>query len=305
MSAKTKPTAYERITAQILDSIAAGVVPWRRPWDLLDSQRNAQTGRPYSGINALVTAIRAQAEGWTDPRWTTYNAAKKAGGQVRRGERGTHVLLIKQTTRTIETDEGEETTRGRYATSYVVFNVEQVDGLDLPDVERPARTVEPHTAADRLIADYLAAAGPKWTIGGDRACYAPLIDEIRMPRDEAFHSDAARYHTAFHEIGHSTGHVSRLDRDEISKVTTTTRDVAGYALEELVAELTASYLAGHVGLELDVEQTAAYVDGWHSAIKRDPRMMVTAASRAYKAADLVVAAGVETADQGEEVAIAA
>lgn len=300
----SKPNAYEKVTAQILDAIAAGVVPWRRPWDVIDAHRNAQTNRPYSGVNALVLAVRAHLSGWTDPRWTTYNAAKKAGGQVRKGERGTHVLLFKQTTRPGEDGEDGETTtrRGWYATAYCVFNAAQVDGLDLPAIDTSGRDTTPHDASEELIAAYLANNGPAWHVGGHQAYYRPSGDSITMPPAEAFHTPEARYHTAFHEIAHSTGHASRLNRDEIAKMATTFGQ-PDYALEELVAELTASYLSGHVGLELDLPQTAAYLDGWHSALSRDPRMMVTAASRAYKAADLVIAA--EAAAGREETPVLA
>lgn len=175
---RKKPTmntaeAYEKVTARILSQLAAGTVPWVKPWTsaagapALGAWPVNVSGRGYRGINLLIL----MSAGYASPVWLTYNQARKLGGNVKRGKKGTTVLLWKKGRTYTETSEsGEESERrGFYATTFTVFNVEQCEGL--PESVLPAAAAP--VASSELVADYLSDGGPKLTHGGNVACYQP------------------------------------------------------------------------------------------------------------------------------------
>lgn len=280
----TSRDIYTEIADQIASALERGIAPWRRPWRVTRGAglpTNHSTDRRYSGINVVILAYTQMVRGFETSLWMTYRQAQAIGGQVRKGERGARILVVKPVKRRAPEDgQDAEYLMARSAT---VFNLDQIDGLELPAVEPVA--VEPIAAAEALVSSYLAS-GPSVAHRGSRACYTPILDAITMPDRDAFESPAAYYSTLFHEIGHSTGHGSRLDRD-----LTSLANVHTYAREELVAEFAAAYLRAHAGIidETEVEQSAAYMRGWASKIREDPRVLTWAASQAQKAVDHVLA----------------
>lgn len=241
---------------------------------------NYSTGRAYTGINPLILAYSQMTQGFTCAQWLTYRQAQTMGGQVRKGEKGTRILVMKHVTRK-RPKEGQDP-EYLLAKRATVFNLDQIDGLDLPEVDD---AIEPIAAAEALVSGYLAT-GPSLAHGGNVASYSPMRDAIAMPPRGAFTTPAAYYSTLFHEIGHSTGHSSRLDRDLASLASVHT-----YAREELVAEFSAAYLRAHAGIVdgWEIEQSAAYLRGWAAKIREDPKVLTWAASQAQKAVDLVLA----------------
>ncbi len=305
--AKTPP--YDAITNQILDLLDEGVVPWQRPWDLLATQRSVH-GHVYRGINLAMTGMVAEANGYTDPRWITFNQAKKLGGAVRKGERSTILLLWKDRRPKATDDEDETSSKPRfYCTTYRVFNIGQCDGLDLPALEEPEpREISPITACEQLVDAYLTNGGPSYHEGGNRAYYRPADDWLQLPKPEQFHSAEHRYSTLFHECVHSTGHTDRLAREAITSLGSRNSGdgLDSYAGEELVAELGAAFLAGHVGIDSDtqlLEASASYIAAWRERMKADPSLIVQAAGRAHKAVDHILAAG-DTAAMADTAAAA-
>jgi antirestriction protein ArdC len=228
-------------------------------------------------------------------------------GGVRKGETGTRVvwqskLTIKgkgETTDPSETGNDAEGGRSVWCVRhYTVFHVSQCDGIALRSVEVPGSTVDPIGHAEDLAAAYLAQQGIKVSVGGSRACYSPAEDRIRMPERDAF-DDAPRYYsTLFHEIGHSTGHATRLARKGVTDPAMFGSHT--YAQEELVAEFAATFVMGGLGIARpDVEeQSAAYLKSWAAKLRDDPKVLPIAAAQAQKAADLVFAALGEV--EGEE-----
>ena len=270
---------YSLITDRIISAIeAGGIAPWRKPWvtSASNAPRNPITGKLYRGINVFLLG----ACGFEDPRWMTFNQAKAKGGMVRKGQKGCPVVFWKWIE--IETENGKEEIP--YLRYYTVFNVSQIDGLKLPKFEREVRTVgETLDAADTIIRNYID--GPEVVHGGNVASYSPRLDRIAMPRQEDFESYAAYASTIFHEMSHSVGHASRLNRPGIADF-----DGFGsqkYAKEELIAELGAAFLCGHAGIE-NLDQSAAYVDNWLHALKNDKKLIVQAAAAAQKSADWVM-----------------
>jgi antirestriction protein ArdC len=272
---------YTDIADQFIAALDRGVAPWRVTRGT-GFPTNHSTGRSYSGVNVMNLAWAQMNGERSTSLWLTYKQAQGLGGQVRKGERGTKVLILKPVTRK-RPKEGQDSSY-MMARSATVFNLDQIDGLDLPELsELPA--VEPTAAAEGLVAAYLAD-GPSLVHGGNRAYYVPNADAITLPPRDHFDSPAAYYSTLFHEIGHSTSHDSRLDRDLASLA-----NVHTYAREELVAEFAAAFLRAHAGIvdDVETEQSAAYLRGWASKIREEPKILTWAASQAQKAVDHVLA----------------
>jgi antirestriction protein ArdC len=269
----TKNDVYAEVTDRIVAALEQGVVPWRKPWRSLGGPRNLN-GRPYRGINVFLLELA----GFGDPRWGTFNAVKAAGGSVRKGEKGTRIILWKPVRRRGEDENGEQQ-NGSYLLlkEYTVFNAEQCDGLpELDTVEH-----EQVASADEVVLGYID--GPTLNYGGDRAYYSPTLDQVTVPHLGQFESADAYYQTLYHELVHSTGHESRLKRTEWTAFGSET-----YSREELVAELGAAMLCGVAGIQPQYEQSAAYIASWKSKLEDDPKLIVQAAAAAQKAADRIL-----------------
>lgn len=308
-----KATTHADVYTKVTDAIIAqldenSIVPWRRPWTT-GMPLSMSTRRPYRGVNPFLLGIAASIAGYTSPWWATYDQIAKKGGQVRRGELSTLVILWRTGTRTVENDDGEDEVKGwATLTNYRVFNACQADGLDDKWLHSPAdgeQTSDPLTPlelADTLLESYFAE-GPTLRHGGDRAYYSPGRDHVQLPERERFVSPEAFYSTAFHEATHSTGHATRLNRVGIIEGHHFGDEL--YAAEELVAEMGAAMLCGIAGVDQvdTLPASAAYIDNWLGALRGDKKLVVRAAAAAQKAADLV--AGVSFATEEELLAGAA
>jgi len=281
--------AYDVVTQRILEALDRGVVPWRKPWRSR-GPANRATGRPYRGVNPMLLELSEQPSRW----WLTYRQAQQLGGQVRKGEKHTKVVLWKplDPKRAADTDghggdsdpadEGRRRFMLRY---YRVFNLAQVAGIDPPD-DDDQPVFEPIEQAARIVADM--PGPPAIAHGGSRAYYSPFADRVKLPDPADFHTPAGYYATAFHELVHSTGHKTRLDRDLTNPAARFGTDP--YAREELIAEIGAAMLCAHAAIDNDqqVQATASYLANWSERVRTDRRLVVAAASRAQKAADLIL-----------------
>lgn len=270
-----KREVLERITKGIIAALEQEQIPWERPW-ATSPNRNLVTGHVYTGINRLLTACEAMRKGYSSPYWLTYRQAKAKGGHVKRGEHGIPIVYWSIKEKTIKSEEGEEKVETYPVLRiYTVFNVEQCEGIEAPTADRMEH-VKPHSIANA----YLATSGVTLQHAGDRAYYRPDTDTINMPPSTAFSSPEHYHATLFHEIVHSTGHESRLNRD--------IRNVFGdhkYSAEELIAEIGSAYLCALAGISTaDTERnTTAYCQHWARAIKADPNIILQAAQKAEKA----------------------
>lgn len=282
-----RPDTYQVVTDTILKQLEQGVVPWRRPWDRqVGRPCNLASHRPYQGINVLLLGLQRYAS----PYWLTMRQANEMGGQVRKGERGTLIVKAGLHDRLIKGRE-EEKRRVHYMRGYTVFNALQIDGIEVPSLEErqpPAfeRRIE---AAEQI----LAKMPSKPTIKEGKtvqASYRLSTDTIEMPALARFESAESYHLTLFHEIIHSTGHESRLNR--ASLVGAASSVMNEYSKEELVAEMGAAFLAMEADIVQDEhEQSAAYLNSWLETL-REPnrkRWIVEAGSQAAKAAKFVLA----------------
>lgn len=277
-------SVYEIITDQVVKALESGVAPWRKPWHAAKNGPRNIEGRPYRGMNVFLLL----STGHDSPYWLTWRQIKDRGGMVKKGEAGTIVVFWKINKYKKTDDAGNPTVEKvpmlRY---YRVWNLEQIDGINPPiRDDMPTLHFDPIEAAEKVVAGYPNAPAMRHT-GEGRAYYRPGMDDITLPPREAFESEQEYYSTLFHEMTHSTGHKSRLDRH-------TEKDQFvfashSYGREELVAEMGAAFLSGEAGiLPQTFENSKNYLGSWIKTIKEDTKAVVIAASRAQRAADYIL-----------------
>lgn len=281
---------YEIVTDRILDSLKAGVVPWRKPWSC-SAPKNIVSGHDYRGINVLLL----QSTPFLSPFWMTYRQAKALGGAVKRGVRGTPIVYwnVRETE-----EEGKKRDRA-FLRYFTVFNLEQCEGIEAPALSvRPS--FNPIEECEKVLTTY--RNGPRVAHGGDRAFYLPAHDLVQLPPQGSFDRTEEYYSTLFHELVHSSGAAHRLARKALLDGVKFASHA--YSKEELVAEIGAAFLCAHTGIAPQTcENSHAYISFWMSALIGDSRMVIEAASHAAKAADLILdRAADRVADDTEEVA---
>lgn len=288
-----KSDIYEQVTTRIITQLEQGVIPWQSPYfSKVGLPHNFSTNRAYQGINVfLLGSLR-----FTSPYFLTFIQAKELGGHVKKGEHGSLVVKYGTYTKEDETSAaGEDAETRRFLKAYTVFHASQIEGIEFPQPENlPELSITEKTDRAREIVAAMPNA-PAIHDGNAVPCYRPKTDSVHMPERGFFDSEEAYYSTLFHELAHSTGHVSRLARKSllenkgIDAAGGTARKV--YAEEELVAEMGASFLNAHAGImEDELSNSAAYLQSWIDALKgKDAKSwIVRAASQAQKAANYIL-----------------
>ena len=284
---------YQEVTDKIVAELDAGAAPWLCPWTKSKANgtgimpSNAITGRGYRGINVCILWGERDAKGYERNQWLTYKQAQAAGAQVRKGERATEIVFTKKlNVKDRETDEEKQISMLR---PYWVFNAAQVDGLPEPTDTTPQTPEHRHHHAECFI----AATGAVIKHGGNEACFIPSLDYIQMPPFGAFTTVEGYYAVCLHELGHHSGHTSRLDRNLTGRFGT-----RAYAAEELIAELTSAFLCAHLGIEGELRH-AGYIKTWAELLRHDNRAIFTAAAKAQQAADFLRGFSEEEGHEGE------
>jgi antirestriction protein ArdC len=281
---KSRHDPYQDVTDRILEALETGTRPWIKPWNPEQAGGpqapfNPTTGKHYRGINVLLLGIDPRAFMSGDSRWMTYQQAKEQDWQVRKGEKSTTIFFYKP----LEVDDPEAEDGIRtipMLKTYSVFHASQIDGISAykaPTIEEaPWQRPE---AADIILKN----SGAQIRIGGGRAFYSPGTDHIQLPPENAFHGPHEWAATALHELGHWTGHKSRLGRDLSGGFGSST-----YAQEELRAELASVFIGSTMGLPADIPQHASYIASWIKKLKDDKREIFRAAADAQKIADFAL-----------------
>ena len=272
---------YTLITDRIIAELESGTIPWHKPWTCAQPAISHTTGKAYSLLNQLLLGGRSG-------EYLTFNQAKKEGGRVKKGEKASMVVFWKWL-KVEDEDTGEEK-EVPFLRYFSVFHVDQCEGISPRFRASEALPVDPAEAnddAEDIIADYLHRSGVHLiSRESSEAFYQPATDTVVLPMRKQFADTAEYYSTAFHELTHSTGHRSRLNR-----LTETARfGSATYSREELCAELGASFILNRLGLETSgsFRNNAAYIDHWLTVLKEDKRLLVTAAGQADKAVRLIL-----------------
>lgn len=320
----------KRVVERMLETInAEGTLPWTKPWkDRQNSVRVidgyteitvpvrfwSHSGKPYQGINVLLLAMSGHTG-----EFITFAQAKAEGGKVKKGAESHQILywnMIRKETEELD-DEGNKTVKVIPVLKYYnVFSLDDIEGLEPkhhpePEVIRfpkwhyePVEGTDPDEAAydpaaEAIITGYIERC-KTLTVerngNSDRAYYSPAFDQVVVPNITQYTEIAEYYSTLFHELGHSTGHASRLNRFT-GKDANAAFGSESYSREELVAEITAASILTTLGMETgnSFRNSAAYVKSWSKRIKDDPMMFVSAAGKAEKAIDLILHGEVATA----------
>lgn len=290
---------YQMVTDRIIAALESGTIPWEKPWINTSGTNVAvshQDGRTYSILNQMMLDIPGE--------WITFKQAEKEGGHIKKGAKSSKVVFFKMMQKertdkdgnTVIDEDGNPRMNQIPILQYsCVFHIEDTEGIEkkyIVSKPMPSDNI-PIATIDAAAQSYLARTGVTLRhYEQGQSYYSPGQDEIILPHMNQFQNAESYYATLFHEMGHSTGHPSRLSRDM--------GQMFGddlYSREELVAEITSAVLCNHFGIDTSKIQrnTAAYIQHWLNAIKEDSRMVVTAATRAEKAVKLILGEQEETA----------
>ncbi|HTD39503.1 MAG TPA: zincin-like metallopeptidase domain-containing protein [Mucilaginibacter sp.] len=274
---------YQIITNRIIEQLAQKVVPWRKPWTEAGHPQNLITKLPYRGINTWLLGSLGYAQNY----FLTVRQATAIGATIKKGEHGHMVTFWKRQEKT--QDQAQHTSEKEYISVlryYVVFNIDQCENI--PETLHTPATEAVHTPI--TLCDEIVARMPQCPAivhGKGGAWYDADKDEIHLPKQGSFTSSESYYCTLFHELIHSTGHQSRLNRKEI--VEPTSFGSEKYGIEELTAEIGACYLNSVAGIiDKEFDSNVAYIKSWIEALRNDKRMIFYASGRAQKAVNFIL-----------------
>ena len=278
----TKKDIYQEVTNQIISDLEKGTPIWEQPWrkGFLGFPVNVFSKSFYSGINTLILWLRQSNTGFETSQWLSFLQVKKLGGSIKKGEKATSIIFYKKLV--IVDEESEEEKTIPLLKTHAVFNLSQTEGLEhlIKKVSSKEKSLfKDVEKAEKLIKESKAniAFAPI-----DRAYYLPVEDKILMPKKSQFKTQEGFYSTAFHELSHWTGHKSRLNRPVENK-----QGSKSYAFEELIAEISASFVCCHLGFEYST-QHSAYIKSWLEVLKEDKKAIFRASSQAQKATEFIL-----------------
>ena len=276
---KKKFDLRQNITDTIVDSLKEGTVPWVKSWDGTNGYPcNGDSGRTYSGVNVLLLTIAGMK--FDSNEWFTRNSIKKLGG--RWSGQGTAIVYFKMVEKNdpmkkIDPKTGKiQKKKFPFMRYFKVWNRDQCTDLPEQKVEEVSE-FDRHNRAEEVITD----TGAEIHFGKSSAFYAPSEDVINLPDRESFTDEGSFYATSFHELGHWTGHESRLNREIKNGFGS-----KNYAFEELVAELTSAFLCAETGIDGEL-QHPEYIGEWIKKLENDKTMIFKASSLAKKATDFI------------------
>ena len=276
---ESKRDVYEIITDRIINKLEQGVIPWKKQWTESGIPQNAITKRPYRGINLLLLSSLA----YDHNLYLTKKQVTDIGGTIKENEKPEIVVFWKW-------PEEKETEDGKKAKPilryYSVYNIAQCEGIPesmMPN-ESPFRENNPIVVCAEIVENM--PKKPQIKSKENRAYYHPFYDFINMPKMEKFDDSESYYDVLFHELVHSTGHISRLDRKDVAQMKSMGADA--YSFEELIAEIGACFLSSISGIDIHFENDVAYIKAWIEKLKNDKRFIIDASAKAQKAVDFIL-----------------
>jgi antirestriction protein ArdC len=272
------------VNDRILDALERGIIPWKRPWTGR-LPKNYATGKEYRGVNILTLSIQEMLGGYSSPFWMTYNQANNQGGYIKKGEKATYIVFSDTKVKEIEKPDGSKEEKVfHFVRSYPVFNWEQTENVpkkeDGPILDPDRDLIE---VCDSVLSGMTNQ--PNYRESGSRAYYMPKEDLVNLPPIETFKTTEGYVSTKWHEYGHCTGHVSRLNRPGIME--TAAFGGEDYSFEELVAELTSAYLCAKNGIDNTIENSSAYIQSWLRTLKDDRTTLLKASGKAMTAVEYI------------------
>lgn len=313
MEEKERNKAYDKLTPQrkqivdeVIKNLESGVGLWQPGWNMPGMPESAITGKKYRGVNNFLLTFVAMSRQYSDTRWVTFNQMKEKDWKFKTDEEGRSLgkgagvsieyfeMRDKETGKPFDrkvldglTAEEKEDYINDHVRPirkyYTVFNGDIIDGIPTKEI----RTINPNDKVERVenLLTYWSENEAKIVYGGQDAYYRISADEIHLPERERFFSMQEFYSTALHELGHSTGHETRLNRDIQNLFGT-----SDYAIEELRAEIASMFIEQDLEIQVDDEHkrnNSAYISAWKDKIKDDPNALFTAIADAEKIAKFV------------------
>lgn len=277
-------------------ALTEGDYIWKKGWRAPEMPKNAMSNRKYNGVNKALLYFMSMQKGYKDPRWATYNQAQKEGWQVRKGEKGIPVefwYLYDKKNRTqidpkkAEQEIAKDKERSKdffwLSRTFTVFNCQQMDNV--PEYEQPQTKWEEGELSDFAL-NVVTALGVEYGEGGGQAYYMPSEDRINVPEKESFYSEYEFASTLLHECSHASMNQRRLNYNFGSPGFGS----PGYAKEELVAEMSSSFLCGDLGIEMGqdhIDNHTAYVHSWLEVLEKNPEELFASISKAEKVCNYI------------------
>ncbi|MGV7183802.1 ArdC family protein [Xanthomonas axonopodis] len=268
----------KKISDLMIKALEDNVAPWTKPWkpgEMPEGPHNGMTNRSYRGSNYINLLLTQMDKGYASSEWLTFRQINELGGRVRKGEKRTQVQYwLTQDPTPEDLAQDPSARKKRIPRYYWAFNRDQCEGLPAPKAKIFAPVEWRHEKCEQLMAD--SGVEFKFT-GGDQAYYRPDLDKIYMPSKAAFHSEDGFYATALHELGHSTGHKDRLNRDLSGKFGS-----EKYAIEELTAEFFSFICGERLGIGHDPGNHISYTKSWLKIVQNDRMAGLRAAAGAER-----------------------
>ncbi|HKR03959.1 MAG TPA: ArdC-like ssDNA-binding domain-containing protein [Bacteroidia bacterium] len=273
----SKNDVYQIVTNKVIEQLEKGCVPWKRPWTAAGLPQNLITRKPYRGINVMLLAQC----GYSQNLFLTFKQAKELGASIKKGEKAQIVIYWKRIVKE-GPEEGATESILRY---YKVYNISQCNGIPESKLPPPELQNEPILDCEQIIIEM--PKRPAIQQVEDTAYYHPIHDYVNMPPMKNLLHSEAYCSTLFRQLIHSTGHTSRINRKELMQMKPFNSEM--FTLEELIAEMGASFLNSLTGIEQkEFQQDTSYIQGWLSKLKNDKRLIVTAGGLAQKAVDFIL-----------------
>ncbi|MEP1085220.1 zincin-like metallopeptidase domain-containing protein [Algoriphagus sp.] len=293
-TAKGLSDIYQKVTDLIIEKLEQGVIPWKQPWHEMGMPSNYLTKKPYKGINLWLLL----SCGHQYPYYLTFKQANSMGGKIKKGAKALPICYWnfafrdKKTGKVIPEDRIGEydlklVSKSGFLKEFKVFPIEQIEGIEweFPEIGHTDPLPE-NEQCQKIYEEMLRA--PELTHQGSSAYYRADLDQITMPEKKLFSSTEEYFGVFYHELVHSTGHPSRLNRAGVSEPQQFASEF--YSREELIAEMGAGYLNNLTGI-LDqylLENSAAYIQNWLNELRNDKHLLIEAASKAQKAVDYIL-----------------
>jgi antirestriction protein ArdC len=290
---------YQEVTDTVIKALEEGTVIWQSSWNDAGLPKNITTNINYRGWNIFWLNFHTMLKGYQAPFYLTYKQAQQLGGTIKKGESGTKIVYwatieLKKDAENIDakataTDEVKQTRLVPKA--HTVFNIAQTEGIEFPTITPSIKSpLQKIAACEQVVADM--PNRPIMITSGASAYYSPVSDTLVIPSLNSSTSSEGYYSTLFHELAHSTGHESRLNRKEL--VNSDGFGNTNYAKEELTAEMTAAFLCAITGIhQPTIANSAAYIQNWLKALRNDKTLIIKAAAQAQKVCDFILSVNYE------------
>lgn len=276
-----------KTTSQFVEALKKDGLKFIKQWSEVDSPTNGTTGNKYHGGNAIKLYMDILKNGYNDTRYITKKQAEKEGWKIKDKEKGIMcekwIFTKKEkkfNEKTGKEEEQEVKLKKPVANYFILYNANQIEGI--PELKLKEKSTP--ILAEIITKLELSSRCEINNFAQNEAYYSPAEDNIVLPTFKQFNSEHDYISTLIHEMAHSTGHESRLNRELASG----NDNIESYAREELRAEISSVFLQKEIGINITGEHFnnhEAYIASWIKALENDPNEIYRAGAEAEKITD--------------------